>query len=371
MWFVFGFITLISFSVYSWHKKIDASWSGRPYKLNDDAYQCKIIGKKFGSADVLLGIEGLSDYDFALKRESNIDKFFKSVRISKEYQVGNKDIDDQIYIITNDSKFNEQLSNNIAVTDAFVKIFNYKDKWNLKLKEIKNNSGRLWIKFKAPNGFKQSEIPGIAKYFIPFLNQINQNLEQKAPGKRKFWLDPFSIKAAIILAISTGLAFNGLTHILRILFIKIPFTLDLQPLLYNSLVYGIVIILLLMLATLLLLKSSARTHLVMIELSIIGFFGAVSSAYSGLHDYNIEYDNSASTQYEVSILNKRISRGGRRSRTSYNLYVDDWTFSKSRKRVKVSGTFYRSVEIGDELIIHQNSGALNYKWVKSIEKTSQ
>ena len=368
MWFFFGFITLISFSIYSWLKKKDASWSGRSYKYNNQEYECKIIPKKFGTAEVLLGIQGLPNYEFSLKRESKYDKFFKSVLISREYQTGNKEVDDQIYIISEDEEFNTQLSNNNKLLEAMVKIFNYKDKWNFKFSEVKNYSGRIWIRFKAPNGFKQSEIPKMANYFIPLLNEVNQNIEEKADEKIKLWKDRFTIIAVIILAISTGLAFNGLAHLLRIYFIKIPFTIDFKPLLYDSIIYGVAIIIFLLLAAILLLKRSARTHLVMIELSMIGFFGAVSSAYSGLHDYNIEFDKSASVTHEVSVLNKHSYRSRRSIQRSYYVKVDDWTSNESTKRIRVSQTFYQNVEIGDELIIQQNSGALNYRWVKSMEK---
>ncbi|MGD8569853.1 MAG: hypothetical protein PVJ39_17335, partial [Gammaproteobacteria bacterium] len=180
------------------------------------------------------------------------------------------------------------------------------------------------------------------------------------------WRDPFVIKSAIILAISSGLAINGLIHLVRLTWIKLPFTVDSSQLLMDSVYWGAGIVITLLLSALVMLGRSARTHLVMIELILIGSFGAISTTAAELRDINIELDESRGHSYEVKALDKKITRSRRSS--SYYLYVNDWNKEHARKKVKVPSDIYYSIEIGDLLLVKQKNGFLNYRWVESLSK---
>ena len=106
--------------------------------------------------------------------------------------------------------------------------------------------------------------------------------------------------------------------------------------------------------------------MVIINLLFIGTFGAVSTSFVELRDINIELDDSISTEYEVKVLDKRISKGS--EFTSYYLYLNDWNNEVTRKEVEVSNGIYHSAFIGDHLIIKQKDGYLNYRWVEGLEK---
>jgi len=106
---------------------------------------------------------------------------------------------------------------------------------------------------------------------------------------------------------------------------------------------------------------------VLIELLLVGSFGAVSTAFTELRDLNIELDQSQAIEYHAKTLDKRISRGRRRS-TSYYLYLEDWNRGTFEEKVKVSKLLYNTIAVGDSVSIRQKSGYLGYRWVGSIQK---
>lgn len=116
------------------------------------------------------------------------------------------------------------------------------------------------------------------------------------------------------------------------------------------------------------LGKTARTHLVLLELITIGYFGAVASTFSLARDINIEWDTGTPKQYVVQVYNKTIHRG--RKHTSYYLHVDDWLNQGQQKRISVSGSKYRDIDIGEKLEIDQYPGYLGFKWVDELKKYS-
>lgn len=223
------------------------------------------------------------------------------------------------------------------------------------------------MKFKATKGFEEDDISKVASSVVPLLQQATDGLSKAFPtsiaGK---WKDPFVIQAGIILAISTGLAVNGTVQLVRLIWNKVPFTLDTTAMLIDSLYWGAGIVVFLIVLTLGLLGRTARAHLVLIELIFVGSFGAASTSFVELRDINMEFDQSAGVTHQVKTLDKQINRGSKS--TSYNLYLQDWNARNFRNKIQVSGNFYRNVSIGESLIIKQKSGYLKYRWVESIGK---
>lgn len=366
MWFLFGFITLISFSIYFAYKRINAAWKGVAGNTNGVSYQYALLKNKSTIIGLLLGIEGASGYDFSFKKETWYDRLSKFIGLSAEYQAGNKDFDNLVYVVSDDAELLKQISTNISTVEMMLDIFSSGENFNCKIKEVRCNSGRLWVKFKTTGGFEETKVAGLAAFLVPLLQNVSNELAKVPPIASKKWRDPFVVKAAIILAISTGLAINGLVHLLRLQQINEPFTVDTDQLLLGSAYWGAGIIISLLIATIIFLGRSARTHLVLIELLIVGSFGAASTSFTELRDINIELDQTPGTEYQAKTLGKTISKG-RRS-TSYYLYMEDWNKEESQKKVKVSSDFYHQTSVGDHLIILQKNGCLKYRWVERIDK---
>jgi len=369
MWFIFGLITLISFTFYAAYKRLNASWSGTKSSCDDNAYEYKVLRSKYGITGLLVGVKGPIGYDFIFKDETWSDRLFKSVGIAEEHQVGHNQFDDNVYIVSDDMQLLNHLTHQNAIINATLNIFNASPVFNCKVKQVRCNSGRLWIKFKTQSGFDENKIKEIACNVIPSLQAIKDTLAISPRQVTSKWKDPFVFRAAVFLAISTGLAINGAIHLFRLSVIKVPFTVDDNTLLLNAAILGAGLILVLMITSIVFLKKSARTHLVLIELLFIGSFGAVSTAFAELRDINIEFDTSREEQYESQVQKMRFSRG--RHSTSYYLYLDDWTKESRQKKIQVSSNFYRRVSIGDYIDLKQHNGYLGMRWVKNLKKSDR
>jgi hypothetical protein len=366
MWFVFGFFTLISFSIYFGYKRINAAWRGIKGSSGGISFQYKVLRSKYGITGLLIGIAGPVGYDYAFKKETSIDRFFKFIGLSNEHQIGNMEFDDLVYVVSDNLQLHRQVSSNTKIADAVIKIFKSDEKYSCKVKEIRNNSGRIWVRCKTNKSFDEGNVLDQSSEIAGLLNIIANEIEQIPQLSNSRWRDPFVIKAAIILALSTGLAINGLVHLMRLIWTNVPFTIDSNQLFIDSLYWGIGLIFSYIIISVMVLGRSARTHLVMIELLLIGTFGSVATSFAELRDINIELDESVAEEYQVKALDKRINRGRRKK--YYYLYLSDWNKEEKWKKVKVSRGMYHAVSIGDDVVITQKRGYLNYRWVESLER---
>ena len=365
MWFLFGIITLTSFSIFSCYKRINAAWIGDLSYRHGIKFQYKVSRNKNELSGILVGIDAPKNHDYSLKHENFVDRFFKSVGLSNEHQIGNREFDDLVYVVSDNSELLWQISSRPKIADSVVRLFKAGKDLNLVVKEVRHNSGRLWVKLKTNSGFDERTIVEKSAVLARILKEIADEIEQIPQASVSGWKDPFVLKAAIILAVSTGLAVNGCVHLVRLFYTKMPFTVDTDRLLADAVFLGVGIVFVLIFSTLIVLGRSARTHLVLIELLLIGTFGAVSTAFSELRDMNIELDKSIAVAYEVNVVDKKISKT-RKSR-NYYVYLNDWNESGDQKKTRVSRVLYDKAMVGDIFIVKQKAGYLNYRWVESLE----
>lgn len=366
MWFVFGIITLLGFSIYGAYKRINASWSGAWGDLNGTPFRYKLLTGQYGAVGLMVGVEGVDGYDYTFKKETIVDRFFKFIRLSDEHQTGHKEFDDLIYVVSDNSQLHDQLSANMAIRNAVIELFTLGEALHCEVREVRNNSGKLWVKYKGNSGCDKGKLRESSSKIAAVLKKLKDEIEYIPQTSISQWNDPFVVCAAVILAISTGLAINGFFHAVRISWGDMPFTVDSFKLFTESLYWGAGIIVMLIVAVLILLGRSARAHLVMIELLLVGSFGAVSTSFAELRDMNMELDNSVVSRYEAETLDKKIR--DRRGSKTYYLYLNDWNKERRYRKVSVSSDFYESISIGDKIILGQRKGYLNYRWVESIKK---
>ncbi len=363
MWFLFGFITLFVFIVYSGYNKFHASRIRLLNTSNGKQYGFQFKKSGLKGKVLKIGIAAPEGYNFSLKKEASIDKFFKKIGISAEYQTGDSEFDNEIYIASDDSHLHKQLTHNKALL-SFLKTQFKTQTSDGSVKEITGSPGFLMLQLNVPNHIDGTNIVEIARKYVPILYELSRLLSSTpSPATKK---DPFIFKAIIILGISSALAINGMVQFFRISYDEIPFTIDRWNLFYDSILAGSVITLILAITAIALLKRSARAHLVLIEIFFIGFLGSISTSYAGLRDANMEFDASNTQEYQVKVLDKWTSRS-RRS-TSYFIKTKDWTGEDPMRKTSISSDFFKTIDKGTELKVTQKTGYLNYRWIESIEK---
>lgn len=373
MWFVFGLITLILAVIYNFYRKSSGSWKGKQRRFRDIEFVQKISTHKGHIRYILVGIDGVpKDLSFSFKKESIFDRICKKVGLSHEFQTGNSEFDNLIYLVSDSNSLNIMLKYNQIIINITPKLFNSVQKHHCSITSLVCLNGRIWVKIKPKRKFENSAIGIVSNEVAPYLDKISSSLITSTVKRSRAWTDPFVIKAAMILALSSGLAINGGIQLGRIWFIEIPFIVDIMPLVLDSLAIGLLLTFIAIILTLFTLRRSARTHLVLVELLIVGLFGITSTMFAFMRDYNIDMDLANPTRHEVTLYNKWVERssGRRSSGPRYYLRIDNWVNQTGEKTVRVSHSIYSSVEEDDLIEIIQKPGYLKYPWVESISKTT-
>ena len=165
------------------------------------------------------------------------------------------------------------------------------------------------------------------------------------------------------------MAVNGGLQLFRYVNLSNIVTLDRDALLGDALILGFFASGTLALIAIYVLKRSSRTHLVLIELLLLGSFGAVVTAYAELNDINVAADTSAGVRYESVVFDKRYQTQ-RRGATKYYLGVRDWNSPDAMQKieVRVPSSLYNTVKKGDHLVLTEKPGYFKYRWIERIKK---
>lgn len=129
---------------------------------------------------------------------------------------------------------------------------------------------------------------------------------------------------------------------------------------------GMGMVALLMFAALVLLGRRASTHLVLLEIFIVGSFGVITTSSQVIGYLNKSFDYSLPVDYTVKILGKETVSG--RRTTHYYVRVEDWTHEQGTRCINVTQGFWDRVAIDDKLIITQRLGYFHYRWVEEIRR---
>lgn len=271
-----------------------------------------------------------------------------------------------MYVVSDDELLHMQVSLNNEISEVAIRLLSFQDNDGNHVKEVRCNSGRIWFHFPTSSDFEEEHVDFLARRLLSHLKAISDSLMKVGFRDKKACKDPFILKAAVILAISSGLFFNGLAQSYRINLMDIPFTIDTALLRTDAIIYGSGILAIMVLATFYILGRSARTHLVLIELLLFGTAGVGLTMHAQLRDLNMDMDISAITEHAVHVYSKK-KVGGRRS-TSYYMNIDDWTDEQRRRKVEISGSFYAKISTGDKVLVQQRDGYLGYRWVENLTR---
>jgi hypothetical protein len=367
MWFAFGFVTLIAGTAYLLYWRWSVAWTGISLVAGGIRYHRELVMAKDRVAAIRAGVPVPKGYRFELKRESATDRFFKWLGLSVEYQFGQDGFDKLVYVASNDDHLFNRLANSPALRAAAVELFQTATPKH-RLRGVFCAHGQLWVDVRNGNRLfgedsDAGELSRIAEHLLPHLEQMAKSLREVvpttgAPEAR----DRFLFRAIALLSVSSGLAANGVVHLLRTSLQSDAFTIDTRELWTYATVLGALVIGSLLVATVLWLGRSARAHLILIELALVGSFGAVLTSWVELRDINMELDTAASVAREALIVDRYVSRS-RKGGTRYYVKIRNWTSRDGDTRsIQVSSSFYSQASMGRALLIDEYPGRIGIRW---------
>ena len=376
MWFAIGVITLISFSVYFGIQRHGARWKGQRAQAHaQPRHEYEFVRRKDKLKKMRVGLDAPRHFNFTLKRESSIDRFCKSLGLSVEHQIGHQAVDRLVYIVSNDQHLLDRCMEDPAMIELVQSLFNLQH-LDSRITQVHCRHGRIWAEFQVSSLFNDKSNEERLSQIFPKaaakLLSMARLLQAQAPSDQVDRRDPFIFRAALVLALSTGLLINGGVHAFRQMGFSEAFTVETAQLWTYTIFTAVAIVVALVGAALFLLGRTARTHLVLIEIVLVGSIGAVLTAFTEIRDLNMDLDRSAMQRYEAKVLGKDISTSRRRG-TRYYVYVPEWTGSgwtsvQAVRRLRVSSSFYQSVQRGEQIVFRQHQGFLGIHWVAGFSR---
>jgi hypothetical protein len=205
-------------------------------------------GEKSKPVGLRIGVTAPADYDFSLKPEQWRDWLSKRIGFSVEHQTGDAAFDAAVYILSNDARIHSTLSQNAVLRADILREFRNVAPRSAVLKEVRCAGGRLWVHYRLKDGLNAAKVPVLAGKVVPALDRLAADLAHAAVAGAPKLYDRFVLRAALILAVSTGLVLNGAAHMARLVLVPIPFTPDGSTLVLWSLYGGAAVLALLVLA---------------------------------------------------------------------------------------------------------------------------
>lgn len=358
MWFLFGALTTTVAAGVMGYRRYTAAWSGKQGRGYEYAFGTDKQGEVQSAK---IAVRHDAAFDFEIKRETGADRWFKQVGVSIEPQTGDSAFDKALYLACDDAAVRAMFMSSKALREAMWRVF---FDHALPVKSVVCRAGRVWVDLRDTDLDEASVLLGVDAYIARPLQAIAAELKSRrlSTSTRR---DPLFLKSVLVLALSSGLAISGGMQLARLYWwSSTPFTLDLQSLFVASVFGGIFLLVLLLAAGFALLGRSARMHLVLFELLLVGGFGAWATSYTELRDINIDFDRSEAHEVASTIVTKTSHRGRRGSR-SYYLHLADWRTPGETIRVKVSASEYERAVSGVPLRVRVRDGAIGVQWVES------
>ncbi len=310
-----------------------------------------------------LGVEGAPPIRLRVKRKRWWDRLFTALGVSVACRTGNPDFDRSFYLVTDATPICRAMIDSPRTQELMLRLESMCEPNRMKFRQLVVRRGRVWIEMVARKRKEQPHTVHLAQSFVPVLHDLSEAMEAEIPERVRGARDHFAWKAALIVGISSAMFITGIVFSARHVFFPLPAPLESQPLITASIVTGGAIIGLLIVLTFTWLGRTSRTHLVLLELVLVGTVGAGLTSYSLLREANMALDFSKGERHVVEVLDKRRVVG---RHTSYYLDLDSWREGQEAPKLKVGMSLFSKVRSGYPLVVEEHPGVLGIRWVRLI-----
>ncbi len=368
MWFFFGLISLVLFAIVTFRHRYRARWKGERRSFRGVPFELRIWKNRGSLAGIDGGVFGAGPFTFKLVREGDGSRLAKAIGLSVELQVGDPEFDECVYVVSDDPLFCRTLKKGPALRERILTLFRMGE--GIRLIELHCAGGRLWGRFSILQAGDDAAASEALARTVPTLRAIADALAQVEVRASDHLRDPFVRRAAVVLACSTALFLYGMLSLFRPLFDRPEATLVPNEALVTSLAISVPLWGGLIAATVYFLGRSARAHIVLLEVLVMGGVGAFLSGYSLAKDLNVALDRAPAQEVRVPVARHErvLARDHRgRQRTRHYLHVRDWTGEAGLRKLSVKWDLYEDSVRAGELRLLVREGGLGMPWLEEIE----
>ncbi|GEM_PF-2009830 len=318
-------------------------------------------------------IEGIYGYDFSLKFEGKIDRFFKSIGLSTECQSGDTRFDETIYIVSDNLWLCNQLQTNPILRDLFYDLFWFYHEQNVKVNNVRCFDGRIMIVSQySSQEHNEKLIREYARSVALLLQHMLLHLPSKGSIDNSMYREPTGYTAHIFFVIILAMLANG-----AIVLLTDMTTVQIMPHLLHSfsvvplsIKVTFVFLAVLMGAAFFLLHRSSRLSPVVTQIMTLGVLGILLTSVVEIKELNTRLDASPAMIFESQIIGKEAIHHRKRG-TTYHLYFRSWDMENDRYDLVVPYSLYAKSNEGDSARIYEHKGYLGYPWIENIDISPQ
>ncbi|HEX4912285.1 MAG TPA: hypothetical protein VFV64_16110 [Permianibacter sp.] len=374
MWIVLGGLTFFLSFGYFFYQRRYAAWIGEswqpprhwPAAAAPLYLRSLSTGKKGGH--LKLGLDCPAHFDFQIGPERGIDKFFKSVGLTHELQLEESGFDESVYVGCDDLYFIRLLKRSPAARSAIHGLMT-RERGNLMGRiNLFGRGGRVWLQGSVGADVEAAELAGLLQADADDLLCLQQALTKLPTVMIEPVANRMRWQAAAIATVAAALASCAVVgwaaHVM-----DSSKQLAFSALLWDSVLLSAVLWLVLVGITVLLLVRTARFHLVLLEVVLLGSWGMFGSISNAKLHINMAHDASPAVIRCVEVVDKRISRtrkGGR----SYYVQLASWQLLNGEWQHglewKVSSGEYESMHVGSSVTFAEYPGRLGFPWLDDL-----
>jgi hypothetical protein len=313
----------------------------------------KIVHSKYSSS-VLIPFK--SRFIFKLNPETQFDKFLKGLGLAKEFQTGNKEFDDRIYLASDSLTLNKHLAEDIDFINLVIELS------KIGFDQIVVDGNNFRLKFSKDKLYENNYLHRAVKIF-----HILESIEKKWHGK---FLDAFAWKYILTEGLLWSIA--GYAVSILIEFSEgVAVYYDIFPLVKEGLIIGAITAITLIVFIFYQFRGSSRGHRIIIECAVIIIFAIPISTIDLICVLNEKLDHSKTVKIELLIEDKKITVTHSRRRTTryYRLELaqkNHYRIYQIPPTLDVESDLYELASIGDYLIIEVSPGRLKHPWYKKM-----
>ncbi|NBO18722.1 MAG: hypothetical protein EBV03_05725 [Proteobacteria bacterium] len=356
MWYPLLMLVIVAGGVFVGRREKQKEWHGSPRTSPTDLPYLweHERSKKNKPVASRIGITAPMPAQFRLERERLTHRLTKWLGFCREFQAGNTEFDDRVYILTDQKFAHRMLQNNRALQADIVAAFG-QGVW-----AIYTSAGILVAELEeSPVHPPQHKIDTILKA----LHGLKAAAAAASPAPR---LLPGGTLLRAYFSQLPAILFSGFVVTLaavQLLAYQLVQWPPLWPLLKESL-------LLFALGHLLVLRAafgrSAHGHHAFMQFVLAGIPLGALYLFFLLWFVNCHYDRSAAQMHDEQVAAMNTSRSSKGSKR-YVLRVPDWTGQSEYLSLNVSQLLYNRVKPGDVVRIHSHPGLLGMGWVARVE----
>lgn len=298
---------------------------------------------------------------FKFGPEEKFSKLCKSLGISTEYQSGDTNFDEKIYLACDHPVLLQQLGNTTQCRDLILELV-----VNRKFRSVWSDGEVLWTEKVSNKQPTETEIQLLSQLVASLMPVCQAALQQKTPFFWRFlWVEAF-VWALFGYAASVFLE-NRFNHH--------DYHLDSVAIFQYGLVAAALLMAVLMMTIILLLRKSSRGHTIVTESFVLLLLTLPLCGMQLVSDINRNFDDAAAQQQVgiISDVSKRTSSGRGSGlwtpRTTYQLELQDelWAFgSQVPQQIDISEDIYQNANTGRQLLLSIKPGFLGLPWYEKM-----